>query len=426
MDTMGTMNNMDNMDNIRIDDICLSNNLDVKVFDKLFGKDVNGKVKEWSVKVFYKEKYSIIEIIYGYTGGKMVESTRRINYGKNIGKSNETTHFEQAVSEAFSKWKNKTKQGFAVAQNENVKNENEKNETKKTIKKCDVNSVSNIVTFPMLANDFSKHKKKIKYPVYVQPKLDGYRMLFNTKTKFCNSRQGKEFTTIRNTNLYKELLQINEDIILDGELYIHNAVFENLGILRKIRLSNSDLEKLNQIEYHVYDFVNENLDYKSRLEYLKNFFQTKNFQRIRFVETEIVESETDLKKLHHSFVERCYEGSIVRTVSGKYRCKARSQDLLKFKDFTDSEYKIVGFTHEQDTAYNKDLIIWICINENGDKFNVRPKGTREERNKLYQRGNEFIGQLLHVKYFELTEGKIPRFPTTKSETYETYIRNTIE
>jgi hypothetical protein len=56
----------------------------------------------------------------------------------------------------------------------------------------------------------------------------------------------------------------------------------------------------------------------------------------------------------------------------------------------------------------------------------RPKGTREERKELYKRGSQFIGRKLQVKYFELTEAGIPRFPTTKSESYTTYIRDTIE
>ena len=92
----------------------------------------------------------------------------------------------------------------------------------------------------------------------------------------------------------------------------------------------------------------------------------------------------------------------------------------------DSEYKIVDFTAEQDTSTTKNLVVWICVNQNGDKFNVRPKGTREERHELYNRGSEFIGQQIQVKYFELTDSGIPRFPTTKSESYTTYIRNIIE
>lgn len=385
-----------------------------RTFPKLFGSDVKGKQKEWNVVVIDNGDHSVVEIEYGYVSGKMTKSTKKITSGKNIGKRNETTHFEQAILEAQSKWKKKTEQEFS------------ENDVKPTnVSSENVLDCENVV-FPMLASDFQKFKHKITYPVYIQPKLDGYRMIFNSKNKSCNSRQGKSFDAIKRTSLYKELISIKEIVILDGELYQHGGIFEHLGMLRKKKLDESDYEKLEQIEYHVYDYIDETKTYTERLDFLKTFFNKNPFQHIRFVETRTVSTENELKDQHLDFVKDSYEGSIVRTASGKYRCKARSQDLLKFKDFVDSEYKIIGFTREQDTASNKDLIVWVCVNENGDKFNVRPKGTREERNELYQRGNEFIGQQIHVKYFELTDSGIPRFPTTKSESYTSYIRNNIE
>jgi ATP-dependent DNA ligase len=392
----------------------MSVNNQTRTFPKLFGSDVKGKQKEWNVVVIDNRDHSVVEIEYGYVSGKMTKSTKKITSGKNIGKRNETTHFEQAILEAQSKWKKKTEQEFS------------ENDVKPTnVSSENVLDCENVV-FPMLASDFQKFKHKITYPVYIQPKLDGYRMIFNSKNKSCNSRQGKSFDAIKRTSLYKELISIKEIVILDGELYQHGGIFEHLGMLRKKKLDESDYEKLEQIEYHVYDYIDETKTYTERLDFLKTFFNKNPFQHIRFVETRTVSTENELKDQHLDFVKDSYEGSIVRTASGKYRCKARSQDLLKFKDFVDSEYKIIGFTREQDTASNKDLIVWVCVNENGDKFNVRPKGTREERNELYQRGNEFIGQQIHVKYFELTDSGIPRFPTTKSESYTSYIRNSIE
>jgi hypothetical protein len=46
--------------------------------------------------------------------------------------------------------------------------------------------MKNTIIFPMLANDFNKRKDKISFPLFVQPKLDGYRMIYNSKTKYCN------------------------------------------------------------------------------------------------------------------------------------------------------------------------------------------------------------------------------------------------
>ena len=66
---------------------------------------------------------------------------------------------------------------------------------------------------------------------------------------------------------------------------------------------------------------------------------------------------------------------------------------------------------------------------NGDEFNVRPGGTKIERQKIYSDcldNFKYKGKRLYVKYFELTDRGIPRFPTTKTTCVETYIRDIIE
>lgn len=402
-----------------------------KTFPNLYGYDTNGKQKIWSISAYDKGEHSIVEIGYGYVSGKITRSSKIISTGKNIGKKNETTPYQQAISEAQSKWKKKTETGFSENNNQNIhQNIHQNIDQNIDDEKYDQNINQNIddekVIFPMLASEFQKFKKKIVYPTYIQPKLDGYRMIYNSKNNSCNSRQGKSFDAIKNTSLYKELCKIKTNIILDGELYTHGGIFEHLGILRKKTLSESDYKNIEKIEYHVYDYVDEKIPFEKRYQNLKQFIENNSFNYIKLVQTTLVNSEDEIKQTHLSFVNNQYEGSIVRTSLGKYRCKCRSQDLLKFKDFKDSEYTIVDFTSEQDSLTNKQLVLWICENEHKDTFNVRPKGTREERNYLYERAKDFIGQKLHVKYFELTESGIPRFPTTKSESYITYIRNVVE
>lgn len=381
-------------------------------FDSLYDNNTNGKIKEWTIKVLNHHTHSTISCLYGYIDGKKNETIQTIKLGKNIGKSNQTNHYQQAILEAKSKWTHKCNQGYTTKLKLNEKQTETKTET---------------IVFPMLAQDYHKHKSKLEYPCYIQSKLDGYRCLFNSQTKTCNSRQGKEFTIIKQTDLFKELSSITDNIILDGELYIHNGTFEHLGILRKKKLLNDDFKKLNQIEYHVYDIIDTNNTFANRFDILKKLINSNQFVKIKLVSTLQINSENELKIHHTQFLNDNYEGSILRNKNSKYKCKTRSYDLLKYKEFEDAEFIICDFTFEKDTSKNdENLIVWICKTENGDLFNVRPKGTKEERQDLYKKGSSFIGRQLHVKYFELTESKIPRFPTTKSESYTSYIRDIVE
>lgn len=406
--------------------------IETKNFETLYEKDAHGKIRSWSLRVEKYDEFSEIVIIYGYK--RLIEQRRRLNLGKNLNKINCTTHFTQAIMEAQSKWNKKVSEGYSVINetiNEIITSTNNVN-INENINKTDNETEDNKIKiiYPMLAQDFNKHKSKLKYPAYIQPKLDGYRCIFNSKDKSCNSRQGKEFSIIKTTQLYKELCSIKEDFILDGELYIHNCLFEDLGILRKKKLEKNDIDYLDKIEYHVYDIVINNMTFDNRFEKLKNLIDTNKFKMIKLVETLEVNSEDKIKEHHTNFIKNNYEGSILRNRLGIYKCKIRSTDLLKYKDFKDDEFEIVNFTYETDTSKkNKNLIVWVCKTKNGHEFNVRPGGTKIERQELYSncvKNFEYKGKKLYVKYFELTDRGIPRFPTTKTTSVETYIRDIIE
>jgi DNA ligase-1 len=404
------------------------------IFDTLYGCDINNKIKEWKIQVQDMQTHSSMIYSYGYIDGKKVECNQIINKGKNIGKKNSTSHFQQAVLNAESKWNKKISEGYSTDL-KHIENKLSNNDVSQScitnFENLKIDVKCNSITFPMLAHDYHKHKSKLKYPLFIQPKLDGYRMIYNPINQSCNSRQGKPFDIIKQTKLYTELKSINKKFyLLDGELYLHGGIFEHLGILRKKKLSNNDIDKLQQIEYHVYDIIDTNKIYKERFEMLKCFFENNNFTKIKLVETKQIQNETELKDTHDIFVKNNYEGSIIRNINGKYKCKARSCDLLKYKDFQDEEFVIVDYTFEIDTTSSDNLVVWICKTENNSTFNVRPKGTKEERQFLYKQCQDnfdkFKGRKLHVKYFELTDNNIPRFPTTKSNTFKMYIRDLVE
>jgi len=361
-----------------------------KTFETLYGIDTNNKLKQWSITVENHDTHSLIICEYGYVDGKKTTSKTKVEKGKNIGKKNETTHFQQAVLEATSKWTKKQESGYSKEKNEEKEEE---------------------ILLPMLAQDYTKHKKKIKFPCFIQPKLDGYRMAFNSSSKQCLTRNGKEFSVIYETDLYKELSNIR-NINLDGELYIHDKSFsfESYGVLRKTKkLSKEDIEKLEKIEYHVYDAIDEDKTFNIRNELLKSLETNK----IKVVQTFECKNVQDIEKYHEIFIKDGYEGSIIRNKNGMYKQKYRSYDLQKYKNFDDGEYTIVDYTFEKDTTGNDDnLVVWICETPSKKRFNVQSKGTREERQEIYKNAGSYINKMLWVQHFGLTNDGVPRFPKT--------------
>lgn len=373
-----------------------NNVLNRKEFEPLYGVDKNKKVKEWCIKVEEFCDRSVVTYTYGQVGGKKTECKLVKTEGKNKGKKNETTHWEQAVLEAASRWKKK------------------RDIEKYTLKGEESSSV--VKLSPMLAQEYKKHMSKVKFPCYIQPKLDGYRMIYDKAGDVLLSRTGKEFVILRNTELHMQLRQL--DLVFDGELYVHdpNFPFENYGILRKQKLSKAEEhEILKKIEYHVYDCIDE-LDFKRRIEKLSDGLRKPFVSKIKPVETFICNDEDEINMYHRKFMDAGYEGSIVRAAGGIYKCGYRSYDLLKKKDFDDGEYTIVDFTGESDrqssSVNSEPLVVWVCETPAGKRFNVQSKGTREERKDLYKNGKVYVGKKLWVQYFGLTADGIPRFPKT--------------
>lgn len=358
-----------------------------KLFPILYTVKKNGKKQFWSICIENDINYSTIVIKYGILDGKITISKRIINSGKNIGKENETTHFEQAVSEAKSKWNKKKYQDYQEDQEDQEDNK---------------------IILPMLAFDYNKRGKDIKTPCYIQPKLDGIRAILNNN-KF-QSRTGKFFPHLE--HILNELKSIKYN--LDGELYSYTLPFEDIsGIVRKEKLDEKYKNCIHQIIFVVYDIVLP-IDYNERYNILIKMFNTKTFKYIKIINNDILYKKEEISKIHKKYVEKGYEGVILRNYEGKYDIKNRSKNLQKYKLFKDDEYKIIDFTDGE--GIEKGLVIWICETSSGNVFNVRPRGTHQERKILYKNAHIYINKLLTVKYFELTtkqedgRGGIPRFP----------------
>lgn len=336
-----------------------------------------GKKRIWEI-IANKDSYTIK---HGLLGGKMVTTTRMVN-AKNIGKINETTLYAQAQKEAQSKWNKKIDEGYFPYEKDNSKNiEKEINEQQSVL--------------PMLAQKYDPAKPTMPFPCSVQPKLDGIRALYYKGALW--SRLGKQLAGVN--FIAKQLVDV--PIILDGELYCHELSFQE--IISAVKKTNVNTKKL---QYFVYDTVN-NDSFPERMETVRNTLIQQVRPNVKILETNRCESKTDVSKFMTKFLGEKYEGLILRSDTGGYVKKYRSKTLQKHKEFHDAEYVISDFTEGEGSE--KGLVLFICAVGN-TTFTVRPIGTKKHRRDLFLKGQKYIGKKLIVKYQELTDSGIPRFP----------------
>ena len=84
------------------------------------------------------------------------------------------------------------------------------------------------------------------------------------------------------------------------------------------------------------------------------------------------------------------------------------QILQKYKEFLDTEYPVIGF--KEGEGAEAGCVIWLCRTPEGREFACRPRGTREDRQALFADGASYVGKPLTVRYQELTDEGLPRFP----------------
>ncbi len=352
-----------------------------KIFPTLYGTGSTGRTKLINIRVDERAKDVLITMEHGLEGKKQAVNHREITVGLNIGKKNETTPFDQAVSDAQSKWNKKKDEGYT--------------ETKKAQK-------TQKLLLPMLALKYIERKHDIKFPCYVQPKFNGVRCIYTDHT--FNSRGGKPFTTLDQFDEECSIFEAEVQSPLDGEVYCHNEIsFQDIvAAVKKTR-------EPFRLKYYIYDLANEGLPFETRTRLIKEFFdKMENPQYLVRVPTYEVKNEAEIIKYHEQFVQDGYEGIMIRNKEGEYEFKHRSKNLQKWKNFDDDEFEIIG--GKEATGNDKGTIVFQLITKEGKEFEARPKGSRQQRKEWFQNLQELVGKKAIIRFQQKTNEGIPRFP----------------
>jgi len=382
---------------------------------KLYKTDMRKRKRMWEISVIQDDQgVPSIVIHHGIVGGKIVERKRIINKGKNKGRRNETTPFQQAIKEAFKAFSDKFKD--------------------MTVDIDRANEIRNI--YPMLARDYKQlegKKSQLQPPFIMQPKLDGVRCLahFNAKSKSVEllSRDRKIYNmphiTKELNKLYAKFVNNSTDFYLDGELYNHDLPQQKIsGIARKIKTYDKDIKSL---EYWVFDcfYVEDKVGrvkkFIDRYKLIETFI--KGFKYIKLVKNKTAKSVEEFKKIHEQFIGASFEGSILRDINGKYKLgnskgAGRSTTLQKYKTRSTSSGLILDIiVNEQIPGgfsfyiYDKNLKI---------KFKLTASGTLKYRNGILKNKVLYINKFIEYTHKDLTSDGIPKeaTPTLKDGEYK--------
>lgn len=222
---------------------------------------------------------------------------------------------------------------------------------------------------------------KIRFPVIVQPKIDGVRGCnFHGK---LTGRSLKPHANVFVTNQFSK----NQYLGFDGEFACERDTHPDLCRMTTSVMSTITGEPF--VLWHIFDFVNPltyNLPYYRRMEELTKFFDVwkhvKGFEHIRIVPSVLCHNMEQLLQLDEQFLSQGYEGTIIRDPNGiakEGRSTARQGILLRIKRFIEEEALVVSIT-EGEANHNE-----ATVNELG-----RTARSSHQENKV---ANGMVGSL---------------------------------
>ena len=269
----------------------------------IYKKNSKGTLFFWRsfVKKDGEKVYVITE--HGVNNGKVVKKQREIKK-----KGRENTLELKAIKSINKKISDKIKKEGYVKKIEELKNK--------------------IFVSPMLAKKVTIKDKKIKgmkFPLYVQPKIDGFRCMcyLNNNNIVLVSRNNIEYKGFQNLkeNLKKIFNESDVNInnlYLDGELYSDKIPFEELSGYLKKSQNHSDYD-CSDVEYRVFDCfeIKNKKSFEDRDKLLKKIFKKKN-KKISYIETVLVNNIDEFENKFNQYLTEGYEGIMARNRKSFY------------------------------------------------------------------------------------------------------------
>ncbi|GAB5589490.1 hypothetical protein Unana1_04390 [Umbelopsis nana] len=277
-------------------------------------------------------------------------------------------------------------------------------------------------------------------PWYASRKLDGVRCLaLATKTPEsdewtidCRSRTGRPFVTLEKVqNALREVMRdySGPPVVFDGEIcvYTENDHLETfVTALKQIKTLDSQME--NPV-YQIFDLIPtegfatgyDETVFSQRYENLHHLLKGADQSVVRVVPQTLLVNKEDLLDMEKTAAEKGWEGIMLRK-NAPYEGK-RSRNLLKMKQYEDSEYIVKGIEtgdmRMPDTGMVERVMTSVIVEHKGTNVGVGSGFSNQQRRRYAQAPNLIIGKEICVQYFQESEceksnSKSLRFPSVKA------------
>lgn len=273
----------------------------------------------------------------------------------------------------------------------------------------------------MLAHKYEPKRIK-EWPVAVEPKMDGYRLLAFVKRDGVRffTRSGLEYTSLSHlTDPLREACQsvmigeFDEGVVLDGEV-LSGDHFNDTGSVR--RKNQTD----ESAKFYIFDIYpmrawNEERDflweYPTRREWVEKIGNADTSGMIKLLPSDLAHSHEEIMAIYGAIREKKGEGVIVKPLDGKYERK-RSHKWLKIKAEETEDLIITGVYEGEAGKKYEGQMGGAYVDRAGVSVGVGGGWSDEQRKEYWEAPDKIVGRMIEVEYHEVTpDGSLrhPRF-----------------
>jgi len=284
--------------------------------------------------------------------------------------------------------------------------------TEKTINK---HSQMKVPVFEcMLADDSKKHEKKLKGKVFLEPKLDGVRVIVvcdvNKDTVTLYSRNGKELINFpRIQEQFDSMLdQLPQSMVFDGEVMSDDfqALMKEIHRKEGAQTDDAVLNLFDCLPLTEFKNGGYKLPLHTRKRELEQFKFGPNIKLVEWVQVDLDNDYDRFVDYNKLCVDKGYEGVMVKPIEGPYECK-RSSLWLKVKPFIEVSLKVIDV--EEGTGRNAGRLGALIVEGTDmDKFirtNVGSGLTDQDRDEYWKSKDKLIGQIVEVRADAITQNQ---------------------
>ncbi len=281
----------------------------------------------------------------------------------------------------------------------------------------------------MLAAKFDE--KKIEYPIRVEPKYDGMRLLAigNQDGFEFRTRSGKLVDTISDNviNTLKTMYEEGIDVwkpetlmVFDGELMGENFA-DTMSQGRKAghKFENGKFYCFDAFPLEVFQQLrskpNPSAPYEERHKELRQVYDSASLGETDGVilpPSYIVRTFEEISALYDNVRARGLEGLILKRMNGLYHPR-RNVDWMKLKGQIEADVVVIGA--EEGTGKNEGILGAIVVDFNGVEVNVGGGFSDEERRTIWNDhyNTNLVGRVAEVWFHEVTPDGSMRHPRFK-------------